>query len=33
MEEHAETKFKLNQDIKKKYNMKLALATKAKDDA
>jgi hypothetical protein len=26
MEEHAELKFKLNQDIKKKFNMKLALA-------
>ncbi len=26
MEEHAETKFKQNQEIKKRYNMKLALA-------
>jgi len=33
MEEHAEAKFKLTQDIKKKFNMKLALANKAKDDA
>jgi len=32
MEEHAELKFKMNQDIKKKFNMKIALATKAKDE-
>jgi hypothetical protein len=31
MEQHAEHKFKANQDCKKKFNMKLALANKAQD--
>lgn len=31
MEEHAESKFKMNQDVKKKFNMKLAIANKAQD--
>lgn len=32
MEEHAELKFKTNQDVKKKFQMKIALAKKQKDD-
>lgn len=31
MEEHAESKFRANQEIKKRYNVKLALAQKAND--
>ena len=31
MDQHAELKFKMNQDIKKKFSLKIALATKAKD--
>lgn len=31
MEEHAESKFRANQEIKKRYSVKLALAQKAND--
>lgn len=31
MEEHAESKFKATLDIKKKYTVKIALATKDQD--
>lgn len=31
MEEHAENKFKANQDVKKKFKLKIAFATKEKD--
>lgn len=31
MEEHAESKFKANLDIKKKFTVKIALATKDQD--
>jgi hypothetical protein len=31
MEEHAEAKFKVTQDVKKRFTVKIALATKAGD--
>jgi len=33
MEEHAESKFKANQDIKKRFTVRIALANKSGDSA